>query len=312
MTNDTAVKFQTIHTAGETAYPRVHLGARNLHRNGDDADASLPYTLFDVAPANPTIGAYIGGVDLGHVDETLHAELHRALLEYKVLFFRDQTLTGAQHISLARRWGAVEINDFFPNGDVQEISRLAKGDMAIGMENTWHSDTSFRKDPSMASILRAVEIPPSGGDTVWADMAAAYDNLPESVKERIDGKTAIHTFTKSWGLAMSEEQRAAMSEVHPPIAHPIVRTHPETGRRLLYVNEPFTAEIVGMSKTEGDELLDYLMFQARTPEYQVRFQWEPDSVAIWDNRSTQHYAVNDYFPHCRVMERVTVAGDLPR
>ncbi|EGD53494.1 TauD/TfdA dioxygenase family protein [Gordonia neofelifaecis] len=312
MSTDTVIKNLTIHTAGETAYPRIHLGARDLQRNGDQPADSPSYTRFEVTPAGPTIGAYIEGVDLADIDDELHAELHRALLEFKVLFFRDQSLTGPQHISLARRWGSVEVNDFFPNGEAQEISRLAKGDMSVGTENVWHSDTSFRKDPSMASILRAVEVPPVGGNTVWADMAAAYDNLPEPVKEKIEGLRAIHTFTKSWGLAMSAEQVEAMSKIHPPIAHPIVRTHPETGRRLLYVNEPFTSEIVGLPKGDGDQLLDYLMFQARTPEYQIRFQWEPNSVAIWDNRSTQHYAVNDYFPHRRVMERVTVAGDLPR
>ncbi|MBM7369339.1 TauD/TfdA dioxygenase family protein [Gordonia hydrophobica] len=312
MTTQIASPSLAIHTAGTTAYPRLHLGARFLRRTAEHLEEPQVYTRFDLTPVNPTIGAVVHGIDLGHVDDQVHADLHRALLEYKVLFFRDQNLTGSQHIDLAHRWGPVEVNDFFPTAEVDGISRLAKGDMAIGMENVWHSDTSFRSDPSMASILRAVEIPAAGGDTLWADMAAAYDNLPESVKEQIDGLTAIHTYTKSWGQAMTAEQIAVMSAKYPPIAHPIVRTHPETGRKLLYVNEPFTTEIVGLPKADGDALLDYLMFQARTPEYQVRFQWAPNSVVIWDNRATQHYAVNDYFPQRRVMERVTVAGDLPR
>ncbi|MBU3065027.1 TauD/TfdA family dioxygenase [Nocardia sp. NEAU-G5] len=301
----------SIANVGEGGYPRLHVGARELRKQSDFAPESEPYTSLSLRPMTPLIGAVVEGVDLRKVDDALHAELHRALLEWKVLFFRDQLLDGPEHIALAKRWGGIEVNDFFPNGDVQEISRLAKGPQSIGFENNWHSDTSFRRDPSMLSVLRAIEVPATGGETMWADMAAAYDNLPESVKEQIDGLTAIHTFTKSWGLAMAPEQVQAMAELHPPVAHPVVRTHPETGRKTLYVNEPFTTQIDGLPRDEGDALLDYLMFQARVPEYQVRFRWEPGSVAIWDNRATQHYAINDYYPQRRVMERVTVVGDQP-
>ncbi|MFJ9367067.1 TauD/TfdA dioxygenase family protein [Nocardia sp. NPDC101769] len=303
--------FICIPNVGESGYPRLYSGARELRKQSDFVPESEPYTVCSVHPLTPLIGAVVEGVDLREVDDAVHAELHRALLEWKVLFFRDQLLDGPEHIALARRWGNIEVNDFFPNGDVQAISRLAKGPKSIGQENMWHSDTSFRRDPSKVSILRAIDVPATGGDTMWADMAAAYDNLPGSVKEQIDGLKAIHTFTKSWGLTMAPEQVAAIAEIHPPIAHPVVRTHPETGRKLLYVNEPFTTEIVGLPRNEGDELLDYLMFQARVPEYQVRFRWEPGSVAIWDNQATQHYAINDYYPQRRVMERVTVAGDQP-
>ncbi|MGY0498348.1 TauD/TfdA dioxygenase family protein [Nocardia sp. FBN12] len=303
--------FMQIPNVGAQGYPRLHFGARELRRQSEFASRPESYELLSLRPATPLIGAYIEGVDLRHVDDALHAELHRALLEWKVLFFRDQQLDGPEHIALAKQWGDVEVNDFFPNGDVQEISRLAKGAMAVGQENTWHSDTSFRRDPSMASILRAIEVPDTGGETMWADMYAAYDNLPDSVKTQIDDLTAMHTFTKSWGLVMEPEQVEAMEKLHPPTAHPVVRIHPETGRELLYVNEPFTSEIVELPGDEGDRLLDYLMFQARVPEYQVRFRWEPGSVAIWDNRSTQHYAINDYYPQRRVMERVTVVGDQP-
>ncbi|MBH0120640.1 TauD/TfdA family dioxygenase [Rhodococcus sp. CX] len=296
---------------GAQGYPRLHFGTRELRRTAGEQLFDQSYERLTLRPVGVTIGALVEGVDLGEIDAETHLELHRALLEWKVLFFRDQHLTGAEHIALANLWGDIEANDFFPNGEAQEISRLAKDDTAVGMENIWHSDTSFRSDPSMLSILRAIEVPEIGGETMWADMAAAYDNLPDEVRERIDDLTATHTFVKSWGLTMTDKAIAEMERIHPRISHPVVRTHPETGRKFLYVNEPFTEVLDGLPGDEADALLDYLLFQARVPEYQVRFRWEPGSVAIWDNRITQHYAVSDYFPQRRVMERVTVVGDQP-
>ncbi|REE73095.1 taurine dioxygenase [Rhodococcus wratislaviensis] len=303
--------FARVPMVGDRGYPRLHFGTRELRRTAGEQLFHQPYERLILRPVGVTIGAVVEGVDLGAIDDETHAELHRALLEWKVLFFREQHLTGAEHIALAKRWGGIEANDFFPNGEVQAISRLAKDDTAVGMENVWHSDTSFRRDPSMLSILRAISVPEIGGETMWADMAAAYDNIPDGVRERIDDLTATHTFVKSWGLTMTDEAIAEMESIHPRTSHPVVRTHPETGRKFLYVNEPFTEAINGLPGEEANDLLDYLLFQARVPEYQVRFRWEPGSVAMWDNRITQHYAISDYFPQRRVMERVTVVGDQP-
>jgi taurine dioxygenase len=163
--------------------------------------------------------------------------------------------------------------------------------------------------PALGSVLRAVEVPAAGGDTLWADMGAAYDNLPERTKSRIEGLTAVHDWVPSWGLTMTDSQIAAHRGALPPVEHPVVVRHPRNGRKLLYVNEPFTTRITGLSETDSRDLLHELVLQARIPEYQVRFRWQPGSVAIWDNIATQHYAINDYYPRRRVMERIAIAGE---
>lgn len=272
--------------------------------------APTSYESFTVAPLTPTIGAEIA-LDLGTVDDAVHRDLHQALLDWKVLFFRDQDLTVEQHRDLGARWGQLEVHPFLPEGDVPEVVRFEKSDTSKGYENIWHSDVTWRLVPSMGSILRAREIPEVGGDTLWADMAAAYDGLPEEMKERIDGLTAVHDFALSFGLAYQGEELERLREQYPPAEHPVVRTHPETGRKTLFVNEIFTSHIVGTDAGESDTLLRHLTKQARIPEYQCRFRWSVDAVALWDNRATQHYAVSDYWPARRVMERVTIIGDKP-
>ena len=169
----------------------------------------LPTRAFTAVPFSPTIGAELSGVDLRQpVDEELFEELHRALLEWKVLFFRDQELSSEQHVRFSRLWGELEVHPFLAQGDVPEIVRFAKDDKTKAVENVWHSDVSFREAPSMGSVLRALEVPPIGGDTIWVDMAAAYDGLPDDVKDRIDGMVAVHDFALSYGLAMSGEELA--------------------------------------------------------------------------------------------------------
>ncbi|MEU3660929.1 TauD/TfdA family dioxygenase [Streptomyces sp. NPDC032940] len=289
--------------------PLLHYGRRVLERTAPGT-SPFEYRRIEVSPLTPHIGAEIGAVDLtGPIDEALAAELRQALLEWKVIFFRDQHgFTPEHHLALAGLWGEPEANPFFPRAETVGVSRLAKDAMAVGQENIWHSDHSFMAAPARGSVLRAVEVPPAGGDTMWADMGAAYDNLPEGTKARIEGLTAVHDWVPSWGATMTEEQIARFRQTLPPVEHPVVVRHPETGRRLLYVNEPFTTRIVGLSDEENRELLDELVLQARVPEYQVRFRWQPDSVAIWDNIAVQHYAINDYYPQRRVMERIAVAG----
>jgi taurine dioxygenase len=277
-----------------------------------------PYTRFTLRPYSPTIGAEVEGLSLAEpLDEVSFAELHRALLEWKVLFFRDAGLDQDSHHRLARMWGELESHPFIgftqnkQDHDVETVVRFEKGANVGGYENVWHSDVSWREQPSLGSLLHAIEVPDVGGDTSWADMGAAYDLLDEATKERIDGLVAVHDWWDTFGRSMSVEQRDALRPHFPPQEHPVVRTHPETGRKTIYVNAAFTQYIVGMDPDESDELLARLYAQAYYPEVQCRFHWTPGALAIWDNRATQHYAVSDYFPQRRVMERVTVIGDKP-
>lgn len=188
--------------------------------------------------------------------------------------------------------------------------RIAHGPDSRGVENNWHSDVTWREAPSLGSILRAIEIPATGGDTLFANMEAAYDGLSPKLQEWVCGLTAVHdiarVFAKRLGRSLEE-----LHEKYPPQRHPVVRTHPETGRRSIYVNTGFTSHIEGLTRKESDWLLEHLYSQAARPEYQCRFVWQPNSIAFWDNRAAQHYAASDYFPAVRVMERVTVAGDRP-
>jgi taurine dioxygenase len=287
----------------------VRPGPRRVQRLGDGLDPE-PYTRFGLKPLSPLIGAEIEGVDLAEkIGEPLLADLRRALLEWKVLFFRNQAhISGQQHRDFARLWGELEVHPFLPAGDVPEVVRFEKGQKEKGVENIWHSDVSWREVPALGSVLRAIAVPDLGGDTMWADMGAAYDGLPRAIKDRIDGLEAVHDFTQSFGIGMDADRLAEMQREYPAVRHPVVRTHPETGRKTLYVNEIFTREIVG----ESHELLAYLCQQARVPEYQCRFRWTPGAVAFWDNRATQHYAISDYWPSRRVMERATIIGDRPR
>lgn len=289
--------------------PLVHYGPRMLERTADGAAAG-PYRRIGLHPLTTHIGAEVEGADLSApVDDELAGELRAALLEWKVLFFRDQHgMSSAAHRALVDVWGVPEPNPFFPQGDSVEVSRLAKDATMFGHENIWHSDHSFMAAPALGAVLRAAEVPPAGGDTMWADMHAVYDNLPEDLRERIEDLSAVHDWEPTWGATLTPEQIAAMRRRLPVVEHPVVVRHPRTGRKLLYVNEPFTVRIAGLPDEESRALLSELVLQARVPEFQVRFRWQPGSVAIWDNIATQHYAISDYFPQRRVMERISIAG----
>jgi taurine dioxygenase len=271
-----------------------------------------PYERIEVRPMSPTIGAEVAGVDLATpLDEATHDEVHRALLEWKVLFFRDQHLSVEQHVAFARTWGDIEEHPFLPKGSSDTIQRFEKGPQVGGYENEWHHDNTWRLAPSMGAVLRAVEVPPVGGDTLFVDTAAAYDNLRDDVKARIDGLQATHDWINAFGRNLDDERRAELRALLPTVVHPVVRTHPETGRRSLFVNRVFTTGVVGMELEEAAELLDFLCRQSDRPEYQCRRRWEAGMVAFWDNRAVQHYAVSDYWPARRVMERVAIVGDVP-
>ncbi len=263
-------------------------------------------------PLSPTIGAEIHGVDLREElsDRTI-ADIRSALLRWKVVFFCDQEISTEQHIAFARRFGELEIHPATPKDqENREVLRITHGPDSRGRENNWHSDVTWRESPSLGSVLRSIEVPDVGGDTLFADMELAYENLSPAMKEWVCTLTATHDIARVFGKRLGKTAEE-LHEQYPPQHHPVVRTHPEAGRRSLYVNTGFTAHIDGLSPKESDWLLAHLYSQATLPEYQCRFHWHANSIAFWDNRACQHYAASDYFPARRVMERVTVAGDRP-
>jgi taurine dioxygenase len=291
--------------------------------------ASKPGYLFErarsrgieILPANPVIGAEIRGL---HLENPLNGEdaaiLRDAWLAYKVVFVRDSDISHEAHIQLGRLFGELEGHPVIPHvpgfpeilsiRGVEGVKPTPETIEGFKAYNKWHTDVTFRQKPSIASVLRARLIPPVGGDTIFADAAAAYRGLPEAVKARIDGLEAEHDIVRSFGGRVSDEKREQLGRDFPPVRHPVVRRHPETGEKILYVNFTFTSRILDIAPEESDQLLRLLFDRIKVPEYQVRFSWTPNAIAIWDNRATQHYAVGDYFPADRILERVTVSGDI--
>jgi taurine dioxygenase len=270
--------------------------------------------MLEVRPLTPAIGAEVRGIDLAApLDDGRRSELDKAFLDHKVLFFRDQDITADQHVAFCRAFGELEVHPFVPSKPGHpEVMVLTHDQDRPGGENQWHSDVTWRQEPSLGSMLRAIEVPEVGGDTLFANMEAAYDGLGESMKQMLDGLVAVHDFVRVFGRYMSAEKIAETHEKYPPAEHPVIRTHPVTGRKSIYVNVAFTSHIRGMKAAESEQLLSYLYQQAWLPEHQCRFHWEPGSLALWDNRCVQHYAVADYWPARRQMERVTIVGDRPR
>ena len=265
-----------------------------------------------IRPMTPAIGAEILDIDLAGpaIAERIPA-IRAALLTHRVIFFRDQHLTAEQHIAFAKAFGELEIHPATPRDQPnREILRIAHGPDSRGRENSWHSDVTWRESPSLGSILRAVEVPEVGGDTLFANMHLAYERLSPEMQRLCTGLTAVHdiarVFAKRLGKSVEE-----LHEKYPPMRHPVIRTHPETGDPVIYVNVAFTSHIEGMSERESRWLLDHLFATAADPEIQCRFRWQPGSIAFWDNRVCQHFAASDYFPARRVMERVTIAGCRP-
>jgi len=274
-----------------------------------------------IAWSTPTIGAEITGIDLdaplGDADAAI---IREAWLSRKVIFFRDQDISYESHLRLGRLFGELEGHPVIPHVEghpevlviqgVEGVKLTADSLIPFKAANKWHTDVTFRERPSIASILRARLLPPLGGDTIWSDAAAAYEGLPVAVKERIENLDAEHDIVRSFGGRVTEDKRAQLKRDFPPVVHPVVRTHPETGEKILYVNYTFTTRILGVSDADSERLLRTLFDRIKVPEYQVRFRWTPNAIGIWDNRSTQHYAVGDYWPADRVLERVTVSGDV--
>jgi taurine dioxygenase len=273
-----------------------------------------------------SIGAELTGVNLAHAihDNGLFAEIRSALLKHRVLFLRDQDITRAEHVAFARRFG--ELEDHPVAGSDPEHPGLVRiyktpDQPNDRYENAWHADATWREAPQFGAVLRCVECPPVGGDTMWANMVLAYEKLPAYVKEQIADLRARHSIEASFGAAMPIEKRLALKAQFPDAEHPVVRTHPETEEKVLFVNA-FTSHFTNFHTPErvrfgqdanpgAGDLLRYLISQAYIPEYQVRWRWQKNSIAIWDNRSTQHYAVMDYPPCHRKMERAGIIGDRP-
>ncbi len=273
--------------------------------------ATAASTTFETRPLTPAIGAELIGADLARIDDQLIRDVRAALLQHQVVFFRDQDITRAQHIEFASAFGELEIHPATPKGQQDpEVLRIAHGATSRGQENMWHSDVTWRERPSLGSILRAIELPATGGDTLFANMHLAFDNLDTETRERIRDLTAVHDIARVFAKRLGKKAEELHAQ-YPPMEHPVVRTHPETGRPHLYVNNAFTSHIKGMPADESAALLDRLYLTAWNPEIQCRFRWAPGSIAFWDNRACQHFAASDYFPAIRIMERVTIAGDRP-
>lgn len=279
-----------------------------------------------IEPLTCAIGAELAGVNLADAahNADLFGEIKAALLRYRVLFVRDQDISRGDHVAFASRFGKLEDHPVAPSHpDFPGLVQIYKSpeNPPDRYENAWHTDATWREEPPMGCVLRCVECPPIGGDTMWANMALAYERLPEEIKARIATLRARHSIEASFGAAMPIEKRLALKAQYPDAEHPVVRTHPETGEKILFVNA-FTTHFTnyhtpanvryGQDANPGaSDLLRYLISQAFVPEYQVRWRWKPDSIAIWDNRSTQHYAVMDYPPCHRKMERAGIMGDKP-
>ncbi len=281
-------------------------------------------TNIEVHPLTATIGAELRNVSLADAarDAGLFAEIRELLLQHKVLFLRDQDITRAEHVAFAERFGALEDHPVAGSDpDYPGLVRIYKepGSTRDNYEGAYHCDATWRVSPPMGAVLRCVETPAVGGDTIWVNMVEAYRCLPEHVKDQIAGLRASHSIQSTFGAKLPSEQRQALAEKFPDAEHPVVRTHPETGEQTLFVNA-FTTHFVNYHTPDrirvgfdyspgGSELLNYLIRQAFIPEYQVRWRWTQNSFAIWDNRSTQHYAVQDYWPAIRKMERAGVVGE---
>jgi alpha-ketoglutarate-dependent taurine dioxygenase len=267
-----------------------------------------------VTPLTAALGAELDGIDLaGDLDESTVTGIRRAVLDHKVVFFRDQTLDPRAQTRLAGRFGQpTPAHPVEPSVDGHpEVLSLDSDEGARA--DVWHSDLTFQPRPPMGAILHAVEVPEVGGDTLWADMAAAYQALSATLREFLDGLTATHSPGKAGAYFASRDasgDRAAVAAASDPVRHPVVRVHPETGARSLFVNPLFTIKVDGLRTRESDALLGVVQEVATQPEHVVRWHWRAGDVAFWDNRCTMHYALLDYHTRRR-MERVALDGDAP-
>jgi taurine dioxygenase len=274
---------------------------------------------LQITPLSSALGAQISGVDLSR---DLSAEqrnaIEQALLEHQVLFFREQPITPQQQARFAARFGVLHIHPIYPNVPGQpEVLILDTAVTDVRDNAVWHTDVTFLPTPAMGAVLSAKQLPAYGGDTLWASGIAAFEALSRPMQSLLDGLSATHDFTRSFplerfgttaaDLARWEETRRK----NPPLSHPVIRTHPVSGRKALFVNDGFTTRINELEPAESEAILKLLFAHTTRPEFTIRWRWQENDVAMWDNRVTQHYAVDDYRPQRRVMHRATILGDVP-
>ena len=273
--------------------------------------------MFTVNPLASALGAELHGVDLTtDLTPEVFAEVRRLLVEHEVIFFRDQDISPKQHRALAASFGPLQTHPAYETVEgIPEITILESTAENPTKIEAWHTDMTFRQHPPLGCVLRSKIVPPKGGDTMWASMTAAYDALSKPMQDFLSGLTAEHDF--SWGFKESlaepggRERLAQAVADNPPVIHPVIRTHPESGKKVIFVNSLFTTRILELSREESQAVLDFLYAHVTTPEFSCRFNWAPNSIAIWDNRSTQHKPINDYFPAHRMLHRVVIDGDKP-
>ncbi len=271
-----------------------------------------------IKPVTPMIGAEVSGVDLGNLSTTEFEQIESAFADSLVLFFRDQPLTVEQHIAFGARFGPLHHHP--ANGDFTDTQNLPPEILRIHADantqriagDTWHSDVSCDFEPPAASVLKLSVLPPEGGDTLFANMYAAYNDLSEPMKKMLDGVTATHDGGPNYRDRARKAGLPLPDKEYPCHSHPVVRTHPVSGRKALYVNRAFTQWIDGIPADESRSILEFLYQHTTKAMYQCRFQWSVDAIAMWDNRCTMHHAIWDYHPHVRSGHRVTVRGDQPR
>ncbi|MDK2635790.1 taurine dioxygenase [Pantoea stewartii subsp. indologenes] len=272
-----------------------------------------------ITPLGPFIGAQVGNLDVSRpLSDAQFEQLYHALLRHQVLFLRDQAITPEQHRALAIRFGDLHIHPVYPHAPgVEEIIVLDTHQDNPPDNDNWHTDVTFIQTPPAVALLASKVLPEAGGDTLWTSGIAAYEALSAPFKTLLSELYAEHDFTKSfpeYKHRKTEEEHQRWQQAaakNPPVQHPVIRTHPVSGKKALFVNEGFTTRILTLSQKESDALLGFLFAHSTKPEFQVRWRWQPNDLAIWDNRVTQHYANADYYPARRVMQRATVLGDKP-
>lgn len=274
---------------------------------------------IDIHPLSPALGAQISGVDLSRdLTGEQRNVIERALLDHQVLFFRDQPITPQQQARFAAHFGDLHIHPIYPNVPEQpEVLILDTAVTDVRDNAIWHTDVTFLPTPALGAVLSAKQVPAYGGDTLWASGIAAFEALSRPMQMLLDGLTATHDFTRSFPLERfgnTAEDLARWEETrrkNPPLSHPVIRTHPVSGRKALFVNDGFTTRINELEAAESEAILKLLFAHGTRPEFTLRWRWQANDVAMWDNRVTQHYAVDDYRPQRRVMHRATILGDAP-
>ncbi len=264
------------------------------------------------------LGAEILGVDLRQtITDDVFRLIHEALIEHQVIFFRDQDIVPAQHKGLAMRFGKLQTHPAYPHvKGFPEISILENTKENPSKIELWHHDMTFKQFPPLGSILHAQHVPDAGGDTLFSSMSAAFEALSDKWQHFLSGLTAIHDFAYGFKESLAEpggRERLKQALIdNPPVEHPVIRTHPVSGKKGIFVNCLFTRNIAGMKERESNAILHFLYEHVTTPEFTCRFNWKKYSIAFWDNRITQHKPVNDYFPEYRCMQRIVIEGDRPK